>query len=116
MRAKARPEQIDSILNDLNPDDETMTELRIYIADLEAKQPARPAPIAAILAKVVARCSAEAGASLEVYISQLEANQQPVPPGKALVSTESLYWRSVRREKEHRARALRKQNNLWKPL
>lgn len=108
MRAKARPEQIDRILNDLNPDDETMIELRTYIADLEAKQPDRPAPIAAILAKVVARCSAEAGASLEVYISQLEANLQSTPPGKKSDSTTDRYWRSVRRDKEQKAHALQK--------
>jgi len=49
-------------------------------------------------------------------IAGLQADPQPVPPGKAKVSTESRYWRSVRRENERRARALRKQNNAWKPL
>jgi hypothetical protein len=111
MREKARPEQIDSILNDLNSDDETTTELRAYIADLEAKQPERPAQIAAILAKVGARYSAEVEASLEVYISQLEANQQSTPPDKKADSTTDRYWRSVKRDKEHKARALQKQNN-----
>jgi hypothetical protein len=105
MKARVRPEQIDGILNALDPDDEKMTVLQAYIADLEAKQPDRPAQIAAILAKVMARYSAETGASLEVYISQLEANQQGTQPGKKSDSTTDRYWRSVRREKEHQMRA-----------
>jgi hypothetical protein len=111
MKARARPEQIDSILNALDPDGETMTVLQAYIADLEAKQPARPDQITTILAEVVARYSAEAGASLESYISQLEANQQATQPSKKSDSTTDRYWRSVRRDKEHKARTLQKQSN-----
>jgi len=116
MKARTRPEQIDSILNSLYSDDNIVTELETYIADLEAKQPDRPTSITRCLEEVEFHHSAEAMASLEAYLSVLEANQQPVPPGKVPVSSESLYWRSVRREEERKARALRKQNNLWKPL
>ena len=111
MKLKARPEQIDAILNSLDPDDETMTELQKYIADLEAKQPDRPSRITRCLEEVELHHSAEAVASLEAYLSELEANQQPVPFGKVAPSTTELYWRSVRREKERKARALRRQNN-----
>jgi hypothetical protein len=114
MKARARPEQIDSILNALDPDDETMTVLQAYIADLEAKQPARPDQIATILAEVVARYSAEAGASLESYISQLEANQQATQPGKKSDSTTDRYWRSVRREKNIKACFYKSRSNSWK--
>jgi hypothetical protein len=117
MKLRARPEQIDEILNSLDTDDETMTELQKYIADLEAKQPDRPSRIIRCLEEVELHHSAEVVASLEAYLSELEANQQPVPLGnKTKVSNESRYWHSVRREKERKARALRKQNNTWKPL
>jgi len=115
MKAKPRPEQFDSILNTLDYDDETMTVLQAYIADLEAKQPNRPRQITTILKDIELHYTAEIGASLEAYLSELEANQQPLPLGKS-ESTESRYWRSVRREKERKARVLRKQNNSWKPL
>ena len=111
MKVRNRPEQIDSILNSMGPDDETMAELQIYIADLEAKQPDRPSRIIRCLEEVELRHSAEVMASLEAYLSELEANQQPVPSHKALPPTESPYWRSVRRQKETKASALRKQNN-----
>ncbi len=112
MKVRNRPEQIDNILNSLAPDDETMTELQTYIADLEAKQPDRPERIIAVLKDIAARYPAEAMAFLEAYLSELEANQQSVPPDKAPLPTESPYWRSVRREKERKARALRRKNNF----
>lgn len=44
-------------------------------------------------------------------IGRFEANLQPVAPGKTPSSTESLYWRSVKREKERKACALKKQQD-----
>jgi hypothetical protein len=109
MKARARPEQIDSILNSLGTEDVLITELQTYIADLEAKQPDRPSSITRCLEEVALHQSAETMASIEAYLSELEAHQQPVPPGKTKAATESRYWHSVRRENERRARALRKQ-------
>jgi len=111
MKTKVRPEQVNKILNSLESQDEIKTELEAYIADLEEKQPDRPSRIVRCLEEVALRHPAEAVALLEAYLSELETNQQPVPPGQAKVSTESLYWRSVRREKERKARALRKQDS-----
>ena len=111
MKARARPEQMDSILNSLVTEDELITELQAYIADLEAKQPDRPSRITKCLEEIALRHPAETMASLEAYLSELEAHQQPVPLGKVAHSSTELYWRSVRREKERKARALRRQNN-----
>jgi predicted KAP-like P-loop ATPase len=116
VKTRTRPEQIDKILNSLDAADDMTIELETYIADLEAKQPDRPSGITRCLEEVALRHSAEAMASLEAYLLKLEANQQPVPLSMAPVSTEFLYWRSVKREKEHKAHALRKQNNSWKPI
>jgi len=110
MRVRTRPERISTTLNSLDIDGEMRTELEAYIADLEAKQPIRPIRIAKILEVVNSQFSGEADASLESYISKLEANQQTV--SKAPTSTKSLYWRSVRRQEERKARAQKKQNDF----
>lgn len=119
MKVRARPDQIDSILNSMGHDDETMIELQTYIADLEAKQPDRPTRITSLLQEVASRCSAEARVSLEVYITQLEANQLVAAPQSTLPSSRfdpenPPHWshqRAVEREQRRRARALRKQNH-----
>ena len=108
MKPRTRPEQIDIILNSL--DAEMTTQLETYIADLEAKQPDRPPKITKWLKEVAQRHSTEAMATLEAYLSQLEANQQPVLLDSASESTESLYWRSVRRKEQRRVRAQSKHN------
>ena len=61
---------------DSGDDAEISAELETYIADLEAKQPARPPRIAALLKTIDSQYPADMGISLEVYISDLEAKQQ----------------------------------------
>jgi len=124
MKARVRLEQIDSILNSKRPDDATMVELEIYIADLEAKQPDRPSEITRCLEKVELHHSAEAMASLEAYITHLEANQQIAAPPNNMPSSRFdpenpprwSHQRLIERAQRRRVRALKKQNNSWKPI
>jgi hypothetical protein len=96
--------------------DDVGTSLETYIADLEAKQPQRPAQISAILKRVDTDHPLDMGLFLEGYVSDLEAKQQAKPARRGISSQEieGRYWHGVKREQQHRARALRKQNNAQK--
>ena len=115
-----RPIQISTILKTMSAGDdaEVRTQLEIYIADLEAKQPDRPMRIAAILKDIGAHYPADVKAALEAYISDLEARQQAVLPDNDLAPTwdpkNPPVWsheRSVQRDRHIRKHALKKQNH-----
>ena len=115
MKQLDRSDHIAAILETIGPKYSAgkMASLEAYIADLEAKQPDRPAQIAAMLEAIGSDFPAEMRVSLEAYISDLESNQMAVPPGKGAPAHDTawLYWQTVKSERRHRARALRKQNN-----
>jgi hypothetical protein len=71
----------------------------------------RPTQITTILNMVNAEHPADIGASLETYISSLEANQQIAPLGENASDPTRLYWLGVKRQQNRRLRALRKLNN-----
>jgi len=114
MKLRVRPEQIDEILKALD-DSAVTTELKTYIADLEAKQPDRPSRVTRCLEEVALHHSTEAIASLEAYLSELEAHQQPVTSLQSRPDPDNpprwSHQRSVEREQRRRGRALRKQEN-----
>ena len=85
--------------------------LEAYISELEAKQPDRPDQIAAILKTIGESHSVDMAVPLEAYIADLEARQQAKPFRKSSQDVVKLYWQGVKRDQQHRARALRKQNN-----
>ena len=111
-----RPTAITTILRNLDSGGDTTlsANLEAYIANLESRQPDRPAHITAILQKIRSQY-ADMGLTLETYLTNLEANQQPV-------QKETLVWdeenppawsheRSERRKEHRRVRAMYKRNN-----
>jgi hypothetical protein len=82
------------------------------------KHPDRPAQIVTMLKTIGSEYSADVGATLEVYISSLEANQLVILPNDNYVPSQDQskppmwsHMRVVERENHRRERALRKQNN-----
>ena len=82
------------------------------------KQPDRPAQIATVLKTIESEYSADVGATLEAYISSLEANQLVMLPTDnhplSLFPIKPPIWshmRVVERENHRRERAVKKQNN-----
>lgn len=73
----------------------------------------RPTQIAAILKTIASEYPAGMGASLEAYISNLEAKQQAMPPSKdaSIRGPVSLHWQAAKRKQQRRERALRKHRN-----
>ena len=113
MTHAARPTQIAAILETLRTEfpADIMASLETYMTDLEAKQPDRPDQIVAILKAIDEAHTVDTTAPLEVYIADLEARQQAIPLRKSSQDVVKLYWQGVKRDQQHRARALRKQNN-----
>jgi hypothetical protein len=73
----------------------------------------RPTQIDAILKIIDSELPADMGASLEAYLSDLEAKQGLIPPARGYAAKDPtwLYWHGVKRAQQHQERALRKQNN-----
>ncbi|GAB4528992.1 MAG: hypothetical protein OHK0046_48500 [Anaerolineae bacterium] len=119
MKARIRPEQVNSALNSVGTDHENTTGLEMYRAGLETNPPDRPTRIISLLQDVEACCSTEAKVSLEAYITQLEANQLVAAapddlPDLWFDRENPPRWshqRSLEREQRQRVRALRKHNN-----
>jgi hypothetical protein len=82
MNQSATSTQITSILKAISLGDgaKISAELESYIAELEAKQPHRPAHITAILSTIRSQYPADMEVSLETYISNLEEKQQAIVP------------------------------------
>jgi hypothetical protein len=82
------------------------------------KQPNRPAQIDTLLKTVGSEYPADVRATLEAYISSLEANQLVLRPNDNYAPSQDhtkppmwSHMRVVERENYRRERALRKQNN-----
>jgi hypothetical protein len=83
------------------------------------KQPVRPTQIESIMKTIVKEYPAELGASLEAYITELEARPPVIASGDdempAMVPDDSPLWsheRMAKHEEKRRQRALRKYSHL----
>jgi hypothetical protein len=73
----------------------------------------RPPQIAEILKIILRELPTDMAISVELYISNLEANQlnEPLIPDDAFRDPTWLYWQGQKRELRRRERALRKINH-----
>jgi hypothetical protein len=113
MKSPTRPTPITTLLQTL--ESALRTDLEAYIADLEAKQPIRPARIAEILQLMDSQSTSASVPLLEASLMELEVKQQyQIPVVPTWDPQNPPVWsqqRTRERELRRQERALKKQNH-----